>query len=147
MLSRPQVFRSVGQIRLPIVAQHLTPTPSYKSVARDVATLAMATQVPSIKLSSGHVLPLLGLGTSGLSGEKATQATDSALSLGYRVLPALSRQPPKATMYLQGPTSRYRELSRCCVTDLASLRARLQYTISCKSARPPSCFLSGSLIY
>ncbi|KAK9813466.1 hypothetical protein WJX73_000483 [Symbiochloris irregularis] len=40
--------------------------------------------VPTLKLNSGHTIPLLGLGTSGLSGNKATEATHSALDRGYR---------------------------------------------------------------
>lgn len=43
----------------------------------------MAPSVPTIKLNSGFLMPQLGLGTSGLSGDKATEATDTALDMGY----------------------------------------------------------------
>ena len=46
---------------------------------------SLAKRVPTAKLSSGHTIPLLGLGTSGLSGVKATEATHEALDLGYKV--------------------------------------------------------------
>ena len=95
MLLRSRSFAGISKarstgIRLCTVAQHLTPNPAYKSVAaRDLATVAMASQaaVPTLKLNSGYKMPLLGLGTSGLSGDKATEATNSALSLGYTVQP------------------------------------------------------------
>ena len=46
---------------------------------------SLTERVPTAKLSSGHTTPLLGLGTSGLSGAKATEATHEALNLGYKV--------------------------------------------------------------
>lgn len=87
MLLRSGVLSGVGSTRLCVVAQQLSPSPNLRSVAREIGTLAMASKVPSVKLSSGHRIPLIGLGTSGLSGDKATQATDSALQLGYKVRP------------------------------------------------------------
>ena len=47
--------------------------------------MATTASVPTIKLNSGYSMPLLGLGTSGLSESKATEATNSALSMGYSV--------------------------------------------------------------
>ena len=44
----------------------------------------VAASVPSVRLSSGYDMPLVGLGTSGLSGDKCTQAVKTALGLGFR---------------------------------------------------------------
>lgn len=43
------------------------------------------TPTPTAKLNSGHEIPLLGLGTSGTSGQQCTDAIVSAVAMGYRV--------------------------------------------------------------
>ncbi|KAK9793721.1 hypothetical protein WJX73_010217 [Symbiochloris irregularis] len=42
------------------------------------------TPTPTAKLNSGHHIPLLGLGTSGATGQAATDAIVSAVAMGYR---------------------------------------------------------------
>lgn len=42
--------------------------------------------IPSVSLSDGHDLPLVGLGTYGLKGDEGVTAMASALELGYRLL-------------------------------------------------------------
>ena len=86
MLLRPFHFGSLKRAGLQVLSQHLTPSPSHRSLrARETALFVMAPSVPTLKLNSGFLIPQLGLGTSGLSGDKATEATDTALDMGYTV--------------------------------------------------------------
>lgn len=42
------------------------------------------TKIPNIRLSSGYDMPIVGLGTYSLHGDKCVNAILSAIRLGYR---------------------------------------------------------------
>lgn len=64
--------------------------------------------VPKVRLSSGYDMPLIGLGTSGISGDTCMRAVEHALSLGLRHIDS-------AQMYGERVCNRVRQLRPAAV--------------------------------
>ena len=99
-----QAYMHAGTRFLSVSTVHFARRAKFSTrVTAAVATLETATKQnvgaaasksqTHVGLNSGHLMPLFGWGTSGVSDDACIKATKSAMELGYRVSITICAQP------------------------------------------------------
>ena len=83
--NRPSVLTSQGQYRTAGLGSVFVTRSAPAAKSGTMSPEDVIANTPNVKLNNGVVMPLFGLGTSGINGEECTKDVHQAIQLGYRV--------------------------------------------------------------